>query len=137
MSQATLDAYIFHPGDCREAMEYYKSIFGGEVTYMDMSQMPGVTPDKADKIMHSHLKGGIINLMGSDGDGSRTEKYGQGAISLSISGDNEAELRAAFDALAKDATEVEPIAKQFWGDLFGGLTDKYGIEWIFNINQAA
>ena len=109
MSQATLDAYVCYPGNCCEAMAFYRAIFGGEVSYMDMEGQPG-------KVMHAHLKGGIVNLMGSDGAGTRTNPYGQGAITLSVTGNNNQELRTAFDALFEAWKLDESIAAQPRGD---------------------
>lgn len=137
MDRAKLDAYIFHPGNCLEAMTFYKSVFGGELEVTPISNVPGSSPEVADKIMHSHLKGGIIDLMGSDGAGTRTEAYGQGAVTISVTGSNEAELREAFQKLSEGAKVDQEIDMMPWGDLFGGLTDKFGIDWVFTIDKQA
>ena len=137
MATARLDAYIFHPGNCMEAMTFYKSVFGGEIEVMPMSSILSSSPEVADKIMHAHLKGGIIDLMGSDGDGTRTEAYTQGAVTISITGSKEEELRETFQKLSEGGKIDQEFAMMPWGDLFAGLTDKFGIDWIFNINPQA
>lgn len=123
---ATLDAYIYFTGNCREAMTFYQQIFGGELSVLDNPEAPG-------KVMHSRLSGGLIPLMSSDGD--RTEPYPPSFISLNISGSNEQKLRAIFDALSEGGTVVFPLKKEFWGDIFGSLTDKYGVDWQVSISQ--
>jgi PhnB protein len=80
--------------------------------------------------MHSALTGGIIELMGSDTAKASTKAA---KISLSFSGDNEEKLTKIFNDLS-DGVEVQtPLKKEFWGDTFGQLTDKYGVDWMVSI----
>lgn len=128
-----LHPYIFFTGDCREAMEFYRGIFGGKLEMQAFSEVPGEVPGKEehpDWIMHASLTGGDAELMGSD-----TAKASSRAakIELSLSGTDEPKLRQAFDALGLGGTVKFPLAKQFWGDTFGMLTDKYGVDWMVNI----
>jgi PhnB protein len=86
-----LDPYIFFTGNCKEAMEFYKTVFGGELTVQAFDDMPGEKmPGTEGKTMHAHLKGGDVSLMASDG--TRTEPYETCQISLSLSGSDEAKL---------------------------------------------
>ena len=114
MTSARLDAYNFHPGNCVEAMNFYKSVFGGELDIIPMSNVPGSSPEVADKVMHAHLKGGIVDLMGSDGDGTRTEAYTQGAVTISVTGSNEEELREAFQKLSESGKIDQKFAMMPW-----------------------
>jgi PhnB protein len=118
-------------------MNFYKSVFGGELEITPMSNVPGSSPEVDDKIMHSHLKGGIIDLMGSDGDATRKEAYPQGAVSISVTDSNEEELSEAFDKLSEGGKVEQEIIMMPWGDLFGGIVGKYGIDWIFTIDKHA
>jgi PhnB protein len=134
MSKLELCPYIFFKGNCREAMEFYKSIFGGELTtqtYEESGQkMEGVSPDQ---LMHSRLNADGITIMGSD-TAKASDKAAK--ISLSLMGDDEPTLMKIFDGLAEGGSVFMPLEKQFWGDTFGSLTDKYNVEWMVNINAA-
>ena len=133
MSTITLDPYIFFKGNCREAMEFYKGIFGGELSVMTYDQVPGNTQeDMKDKLMHALLDGDI-RIMGSD-----TEKASEQSakISLSLGGEDEDKLGKIFDALSEGGEVRSALKKEFWGDTFGSLTDKFGVEWMVNIAAA-
>ena len=129
----SLDPYLFFQGDCKEAMEFYKDVFGGELEMSTMGESPGDFPGKNDHpdwIMHSSLKTGEFTIMGSDGAKASAKAA---KIELSLSGDDEAKLKGYFDGLAEGGTVKMPLEKQFWGDTFGQLEDKYGVEWMVNI----
>jgi PhnB protein len=134
MATVSLEVYLFFNGNAQEAMEFYKGIFGGELTMQKYSQIPGNTElDMADKLIHADLKGGVIGLMASDYSG---EKKGSGNIELSLVGTDDEKLRQVFDALSAGGEVRQPLEKQYWGDVFGSLTDKYGVSWMFNIGKA-
>lgn len=131
-----LNSYIGFKDNARQAVEFYKSIFGGEV-FMDTfgsfaDKMPIDDGDK-DKIMHAYLKGeNGIELMMSDTPSGMEFKAGA-QISLTLNGDDEATLRGYWDKLATDGTVTMPLEKAPWGDTFGMLTDKFGINWMVDI----
>lgn len=126
-----LNSYVNFNGDAREAVEFYKSIFGGEV-YSDTfrsfasDEMP-VAEQYLDKIMHAYLKGDNgIELMASDTPSSI--EYQDGArITLTLNGDDDALLRGYWDKLADGGTVTMPLDKAPWGDVFGMVTDKFGV----------
>lgn len=140
MSNVQLDAYIFFKGNCREAMEFYKNVFGGDLKVQTYGETSGDMPSEMvkhiagheDKVMHALLSGGVTRLMGSDS--TNPAPFGRSAISLSLSGADEETLQEVFDKLAKSGKIDQPLEKAPWGDTFGALTDKYGIEWMVNIN---
>jgi PhnB protein len=136
MPNVTLDVYLYFTGNCHQAMEFYKSIFGGELTMQTFGEIPGDKPAEManmnDKIMHARLTGGLISFMASDG--TRQEPYSQGRISLSLGGSDEEKLREIFDRLAEGGKVTSPLKKEFWGDIFGSLTDQFGIDWMVNIS---
>lgn len=133
-----LNSYISFNGNAREAMEFYQTIFGGEVfsdTFASYASddMP-VSEEDMDKTMHAYLKGDNgIELMGADAPSS--VPYNPGSrLSLTLNGDDEALLRTYWDKLADDGTIAMPLGNAPWGDTFGMLTDKYGVNWMIDIS---
>jgi PhnB protein len=124
--------YLFFKGQCREAMHFYHDIFGGTLTfqtYADANMVSKDTPE--DFIMHASLTGGSTILFASDTPQASTESA---KIAISLSGPNETELRKIFEGLSADVTVQYPLEKAPWGDTFGSLRDKYGVEWMVNIS---
>ena len=117
---ASLNPYLSFKDDAREAMEFYQSVFGGKLdvsTYKDYHASED--PAEDDKVMHANLHGdnGIV-IMGADTPNSM--EYSPGArISMSLSGDDEAQLRGYWDKLRVGGAEVMPLEKAPWGDTFG------------------
>jgi len=135
MANIDLEPYLFFKGNCREAMNFYKTVFGGELALSeaDPGQM-GDMPDKEwykGKLMHASLKG-PVNLMASDTPNA-SEKSAK--VELSMGGTDEKEMRAIFDKLAEGGTVKQPLEKMFWGDIYGQLTDKYNVDWMMNIGS--
>jgi len=134
MSTLTLDPYIFFPGNCREAMTFYASVFGGKLELQTYGEVSTETPkDQVENIMHASLRGGAVTLLGSD-----TAKASAKAakISLCLGSSDETAMRQIFDSLSKGGEVYQPLKQQFWGDTFGSLTDKFGVEWMMNITKA-
>jgi PhnB protein len=131
MEKVTLDPYIFFAGNAREGMEFYQGIFGGELNVQTWGEVPDTDPAMKDKLMHAYLHGGDVSLMGADTLDS--DKLGTGKITLSLTGDNEEKLRGYFDKLSDGGSVTAPLKKEFWGDTFGMLTDRYGVDWMVNI----
>jgi PhnB protein len=133
--QSRLNAYLHFQDTAREAMEFYKSVFGGKLqmsTFKDYGAAQ--VPSDENKIMHSMLEAeNGISFMGADAPSGMP--LSQGTTSLALSGDNEAELTGYFEKLAAGGTVREPLVKAPWGDAFGMLTDKYGVEWMVNITE--
>ena len=125
--------YLFFRGNAREAMAFYQSIFGGELTLTTNAEA-NVPEDIApgDYIMHASLSGGLVELMASD-TSKASEKAAK--VTISLSGDDQERLTAVFDGLSADITPQFPLKKESWGDIFGSLQDKYGVDWMVNITQ--
>jgi PhnB protein len=132
--QSKLNPYIHFKSNAREAMEFYKSVFGGKLvmnTFKDFNASQD--PSEDNKIMHAQLDADNgITLMGADTP-NRMEYRPGATITISLSGDNKEELSAYFQKLAAGGTIDEPLVQSPWGDTFGMLTDKFGIEWMVNI----
>lgn len=134
---ANLNPYISFNGEARQAMEFYQSALGGELTVSTFGELDG-NPDSgyADQIMHSQLAAdGRIVLMASDTPPGMDYNPGQN-ITISLSGDDGATLRGYWDALSAGGNVTVELAKQMWGDEFGSFTDKFGIGWLVNIAGA-
>lgn len=129
-----LNPYLNFRGNAREAMDFYKSIFGGDMTMSTYGE-GGMTknPDENCKIMHAMLVAqNGITLMGADSPEGWEFVTGTN-VSLSLSGDNDAELSAYFEKLSQGGSVQEPLKEAPWGDKFGMIIDKFGIRWMVNI----
>jgi PhnB protein len=130
-----LNAYLNFKDNTREAMEFYKGVFGGELTMSTFKEggVPATGTPEDDRIMHAELKAeNGINFFASDTPASVTHIVGDN-ISLSLSGSDEADLRDYWAKLSDGGTVDQPLEKAPWGDTFGMLTDKYGIHWMVDI----
>ncbi|HVV55780.1 MAG TPA: VOC family protein [Mucilaginibacter sp.] len=126
--------YLHFNGNCEEALNNYIEIFGGSggVTsrFGDAPSFP-VPDDYKNKVMHAHLEFDDNVIFMSDCGPGRTIEHGNG-IAMSIGLEDEAQTHAIFDRLAEGGQVIMPLEKQFWGDIFGQLIDKYGIRWMLN-----
>ncbi len=138
MSDISLEVYLYFHGNAKEAMEFYKSVFGGDLTASTYGEVPEgtfptpISDDMKDWYMHASLEGGDIKLMASD-----TEKASDEAkkVDLSLGGTDETRLREIFAKLSEGGTVNQGLTPMYWGDLFGSLTDKYHINWMMNIGK--
>lgn len=125
-----LNPYLTFGGDARSAMNFYKTVFGGELTLKSFKEMHAAqTPDQEDHIMHGQLiTADGMTLMGSDDPEGKSYP-----ASVALSGEDEAALRTYWDKLVDGATIIAPFETAPWGDIFGMLTDKFGIRWMLNV----
>ena len=134
-----LNPYLGFRDTARDAMDFYHSVFGGELTRNTFAELhASEDPAEQDKIMHSMLvtERGLV-LMASDTPNSMDYTPGTNhSISLSGEQDDEAELRGYWEKLSEGANVTAPLEKAPWGDIFGMCTDKYGITWMVNIAGA-
>jgi PhnB protein len=135
--QSTLNPYLEFDGNARQAMEFYQSVFGGELTVSTYQEYQmAENPADAGKIMHSQLlTENRILLMGADTP-NRLEYQPTSNISISLSGDNFDELKGYYEKLIVDGTVLEPLVTAPWGDTFGMLKDQFGVKWMVNISGA-
>jgi len=126
-----LNPYLHFDGNCEEAMNFYKSVLGGELTLSKFGDIPENGEDPA-KIMHSELKTDSFSVMASDGG---KQPMNSKSFSLSLNGEDGETLRKYFDGLADGGKVTMPVAKQPWGAEFGMLQDKFGVDWMVNITS--
>jgi PhnB protein len=130
-----LNPYISFNGNAREAMEFYRSVFGGDLTVSTFGEFGQPDPAVADKVMHAQLiTDAGYALMGADTMPGMEYQPGN-TITVSLSGDDAADLRRYWDKLADGGTVAVKLEKQVWGDEFGQCVDKFGIAWLVNIGQ--
>jgi PhnB protein len=130
-----LNPYISFDGTARQALEFYRDVFGGELAINTFGEFGAADSPDADKIMHGQLESpkGYV-LMVSDTPEGMQHNPGDN-ITVSLSGDDGDDLRGYFERLAEGGTVTMPLEKQMWGDEFGMCADKFGINWMVNVSQ--
>ncbi|MXX53382.1 MAG: VOC family protein [Dehalococcoidia bacterium] len=133
----SLSTYINFDGNCREAFEFYRSVFGGEFDVMETFRNGpgdmGMPEDELDNVMHVSFPIGSSVLMGSDMPSTFGPPVKQGNnFSISYSATSREESDDLFGKLAKGGTVSMPMQDMFWGSYFGSCTDKFGINWQIN-----
>ena len=131
-----LNPYLGFKDNTREAMEFYKTVFGGKLDISTFEELHAAQdPTENDLVMHSVLEADNgITFMASDTPSRMEYKPGTN-MSMSLSGDeaDDAELTGYFEKLSDGGTIAMPLEKAIWGDKFGMVTDKFGIQWLVNI----
>jgi PhnB protein len=129
-----LNPYLSFRDNASDAMDFYHSVFGGELTKSTFGDFQASEdPAEKDKIMHSQLlTDSGYALMGADTPTSMAFNPGD-TYAVSLSGDDEDELRGYWDGLSDGADVTMPLEKAPWGDSFGMLTDRFGVRWMVNI----
>jgi PhnB protein len=132
-----LNPYISFKDDAREAMQFYQTVFGGNLTMSTFAEFQmAEDPAESDKIMHSQLDADNgMTLMGADTPNSMQFDDGS-RVTISLSGESDAELRGYWDKLAEGGSVTMPLEQAPWGDSFGMCTDRFGVNWMVNITGA-
>jgi PhnB protein len=132
-----MNAYLGFVDRAREAMEFYHGVFGGTLSMNTFGEYGQAGTPAEHLIMHAKLETpeGMV-LMASDAPPGMPHDEGS-AISMSLSGDDEALLRRYWEALAEGGTVTLPLERQMWGDVFGMCTDRFGTAWMVNITAPA
>ena len=127
--------YLFFEGRCEEAIEFYRTTLGAEVTMlmrfkeMPEPRQPGmITPQNENKVMHANLRIGDSTVLVSDGNCQSAPKFE--GFSLTVSANDEAEGDRVFNALAEGGTVRMAMAKTFFARRFGMLADRFGVGWM-------
>jgi len=129
-----LNPYLSFRDNARQAIEFYHSVFGGELTISTFGEAQATDdPAEADNVMHAMVEApnGMV-LMASDTPKVMEHVPGNN-YSVSLSGDDEAELRGLWEGLVVGGTITVPLEKAPWGDSFGMCVDQFGVNWMVNI----
>jgi PhnB protein len=130
-----LNPYLFFPGNAEEAINFYQQVFGGQVAITRLGDVDSNAPaGQRNLVVNAQLTGGDLTLRAADREDTSTEP--QTRVELSLISTDEARLRIVFDGLAGGGIVRTKLDRQFWGDIFGAVTDKYGIGWQINIGTA-
>jgi PhnB protein len=130
-----LNPYISFTDNARQAMEFYRDVFGGTLSLNTFGEFGTEDSAIADKIMHGMLETDSgFTLMGADTPPGVEHSPGNN-IAVSLSGDDADELRGYWEKLSDGGSVSVPLEKQMWGDEFGMCVDRFGIPWMVNIGQ--
>lgn len=142
---ATVNVYLTFNGNCEDAFNFYKSVFGGEFPYIgkfkDMPQeaedAQPMSEEDGNKIMHVTLPiSKETCLMGSDTGGEWASNFKEGNnYSISVNADSREEADRLFNGLSAGGMVTMPMNNTFWGAYFGMFTDKFGINWMVNFDE--
>ncbi|MEP6648794.1 MAG: VOC family protein [Lapillicoccus sp.] len=129
-----LNPYLQFSNNTTEALDFYKSVFGGETVLSHFKEY-GTEGADGDLVMHGQLETDAgFTIMAADTPSFMSGPASESNITVSLSGDDGDTLRGYFQGLSDGANIGTPLEKQMWGDEFGQLTDKYGIGWLVNIS---
>ena len=133
-----IGAYLNFDGNCRQAMEFYKRCLGGELFTMAFSEMPGELPKEIrqmkDRLMHASLTKGSLRLMASDTMPGMDFRPGNN-FAIHVQCDAAQEAEKLFAAFNEGGKVIMPLQETFWAARYGMLVDKFGIQWMFNVER--
>lgn len=138
MSSYLISSIAFN-GNCKEAMEFYQSVFGGKLEINYFNEMPSestssIPADEMQKVMHASLESDWIKLHGFDVMAQRGTFIPGNNWSISLIADSEESANNYFEKLSAGGVATMPMAKVFWNAYYGMCTDKYGTEWQINFD---
>ena len=133
----TLSTYLLFQGNCQPAMEFYRAVFGGQLTETTVAQSPmknSFPKSMHDRIVNARLIGKNVDISASDWlRPSRTPVQGN-MVCLYLSGGKPAELKTLFEKLSVGADVTDPLRVEAFGT-YGALNDRFGVRWMFQTDQ--
>lgn len=129
--------YLTFNGNCREAMNFYKECFGGELTLQTIGESPMAEQcptGMEHQILHSSLENNGFLLMATDMLGPAGFIAGTD-MAVSLNFGSEEEIKGCFEKLSSGGTVVDPLRDAPWNAIFGVTVDKFGKVWMFNYNK--
>ena len=125
--------YLTFEGTCRQAMEFYRQVFGGELEFRYFREFYGEMPQPdQEKVMHAELKNDAMSLMGSDTVPGMQTTFGDN-VRITVTGTDSQRLAGFFEKLSQGGAVMMPFEKQVWGQELGMLTDKFGTHWLVSV----
>lgn len=135
----TLTPYLLFDGCCREAMDFYRSCLGGELTAMQVKDSPAkdaMTDFQQERILNAHLKSGRIEISASDWLARDAKPAPGNTVCMYVDGGSPAELRELFARIGEGGEVRHPLQEMFFG-MYGALTDRFGVRWMFHTSEKA
>ena len=133
---ARVEPYLYFTGNCRQAMEFYKDVFGGDLSitlYGDVKEDQRPDDMPGDQVLHAYLKNDSFVIMASD---VAQREYNLGNnVQVNVSCESEEEISGFFDKLSQSGKIDQKIHDTFWGAKFGKLTDQFDIPWLLNYQK--
>jgi PhnB protein len=131
-----LNPYLSFTGKARQALEFYRDVFGGDLNITTFGEFGAADDAHADQVMHGMLDTTSgYTLMAADAPPGMKEVTVGNNMVISLSGDDDNELRMYWDRLSKKGSVSVPLEKQVWGDEYGARVDQFGVEWMVNISH--
>jgi PhnB protein len=137
MKQA-IQPYLHFDDNCRDAMQFYQSLFGGELEIMPISESPAKDqfPEELhNQILHASLSNGDFNLMASDMCGQGDLNQGN-SVQLSLNCSSEEEINNLYKKLSDGGQILQELKEEFWGALFAMIVDKFGVRWMLSLEKS-
>jgi PhnB protein len=134
-----LTPYLLFDGNSRQAMEFYRSCLGGELTIMKVMDSPAkdhMPAFQQEKAVNAHLVSGSVEISASDWLRPDRVRLQGNTNCLYLSEGSPAELRSHFEKLSEGAEVTDPLTEQFFG-IYGALNDRFGVRWMFQAATAA
>jgi PhnB protein len=133
----TLTPYLLFDGKCQQAMEFYNSCFGGELTATKVKDSPAkdfMPAFQQEKIVNARLRNGKLEISASDWLRPAQTPIRGNTVCLYLSGGTLEELKTLFEKLSEGAEVTDPLKEQFFGT-YGALNDKFGVRWMFQTDK--
>jgi len=137
MTMTTLTPYLLFDGTCQQAMEFYKSCFGGELTAIKVKDSPikdQMPTAQQDKTLNARLRSSTLEISASDWLAPNETPVRGNTVCLFLSGGTLQELKTIFDRLSEGAQVTDPLKEMFFG-IYGALNDRFGVRWMFQSDQ--
>ncbi|MGJ7913273.1 VOC family protein [Neobacillus sp. LXY-1] len=129
--------YFMFNGNAKEALDFYKSVFGGEISELQTYAQAGYqhSPEAADRLIHGRFNSGDLFFMVSDSSPGSTIIAGNN-ISLVINLESDDEIQKIYDALKENGKVHMELQDTFWGACYAKVVDQYGIAWDLNYQKS-
>jgi PhnB protein len=130
-----LIAYLMFEGQAKDAMDFYRSVFGGKLVSQTYAEIPGYDGGTPDLIMHAQLESEGFTIMASDNMGEDPINAGNQTC-LTFVSNEEKRMNDFYLKLSEGGKVIDELSEKFWGDKFGVVEDKFGMTWMFNVSKA-
>lgn len=133
-----IQPYLHFDNNCKEAMQFYQTVFGGDLEIMPINESPAKEdfPEEIrDQILHASLKNGEFAIMASDMCGQGELSQGN-SVQLSLNCSSEKEIQTLYQKLSESGTLVQELGEVFWGGLFAMVIDKFGVRWMLSWGES-